>query len=164
MHTTNKRALTWALISVGVAILVIGGVMLATFPWQQTGFPFARIWAQGQGVAPDGSQVAPQGPGVPQGQGVPQSPGVQQGWPGSLYGYHHGWLMRGPRFFGGGLLILVLAILAVSFFVRRSWYGGAWRRDDPDRGLDAEGILRRKYAQGDISDEEYTSRLSGLRK
>jgi uncharacterized membrane protein len=158
MRKTNKQTLTWALIAVGVAILVTGGVMLATFPWQQGTSPWSHAWAQSQGPAPDGA------PGAPQAQGVPQAPPVPQGVPGFWYGYHHGWLMRGPRFFGGGLLILVLVILAVGFFVRRAWYGSSRRNYDPDRGLGAEEILRRKFAQGDISEEEFKSRLSGLRK
>jgi uncharacterized membrane protein len=148
MHQSNKRALTLSLIAIGVVMLVIGGVILATFPWQQGGFPFAHLWAQGQGSTQDG----------PQGQGIPQ------GGPGAWYGYHHGWFMYGPRFFGGGLLILVLVVLAISFLARRSWYWGSWRYDRPDRGLNAEEILRRKFAQGEISEEEYTSRLSALRK
>jgi len=156
MGQSNKRALTWSLIVIGAVMLVIGGVMLATFPWQQGGFPFAHMWAQGQ-VAPQG---APQGaaPDGAQGQGIPQ------GGPGGWYGYHHGWFMHGPRFFGGGLLILVLVILGISFFARRFWYWSSWRHDGPDRGLSAEEILRRKFAQGEISEEEYTSRLSALRK
>ena len=153
MHQSNKRALTWSLIVIGVVMLALGGVMLATFPWQQGGFPFAHMWAQGQGATQDGSQgqgIAPQG-----------GPG---GGPGAWYGFHHGWFMHGPRFFGGGLLILVLVILAISVIARRSFYWGSWRHDDPERGLNAEEILRRKFAQGEITEDEYKSRLSVLRK
>ena len=138
MRQSNKRALTWSLIVIGVVMLVLGGVMLATFPWQQGGLPFAHMWAQGQGATPDGSQ----GPGIPQ--------GGRGGGPGAWYGYHHGWFMHGPRFFGGGLLILVLVVLAISVFARRFSYRGSWRHDDPDRGLNAEEILRKKFALGDI--------------
>ncbi len=151
MSQSNKRALTWSLIVIGVIILAIGGVMLATFPWQQGGFPFAHMWGQGQGV-PQGA--APDGP---QAQGTPQA------GPGGWYGYH-GWFMHGPRFFGGGFLILILIVIAISFFARRFWYWGSWRHDGPDRGLNAEEILRRKFAMGEISEEEYKSRLSALRK
>jgi uncharacterized membrane protein len=145
MRRSNKRALTVSLIVIGVVMLVLGGVMLATFPWQQGALPFAHMWAQGQGAAPDSSQ----------------------GWPGNWYGYHHGWFMFGPRFFGGGLLIVVLVILAISFIARRAWYWRSGRYggyDGPDQGLSAEEILRRKFAEGGISEEEYKSRLSALRK
>jgi uncharacterized membrane protein len=164
MGQSNKRALTVALIVVGALMLVLGGVMLATFPWQQGTFPFAHMWAQAPGsaqvappsAAPDGQQGGQQG--LAPGQGLPR------GWPGGWYGYHHGFFMHGPRFFGGGLLILVLVIVAISFFARRFWYWGSWRHDEPGRGLTAEEILRRKFAQGDISEEEYKSRLSALGK
>ena len=148
MRQSNKRALTWSLIVIGVVMLVIGGVMLATFPWQQGGFPFARMWAQGQGTAQDG----PQGPGIP------------QGVPGAWHGYHHGWFMRGPGFFGGGLLILVLVVIAIGVIARRLSYWGPWRHGDPEGGLNAEEILRKKFAQGEITEDEYKSRLSVLRK
>ncbi len=161
MRRSNKRALTVSLIVIGVVMLVLGGVMLATFPWQQGALPFAHMWAQGQGAAPDGSQGQAVPPGGAPGQGVPQ------GWPGHWYGYHHGWFMSGPRFFGGGLLIVVLVILGISFFARRAWYWRSGRYDGfdgPDHGLSAEEILRRKFAEGGISEEEYKSRLSALGK
>ena len=148
MNRSNKRGLTVALIVVGILMLALGGVMAATFPWQQAGLPFAHAWGQGQGVPQDGSQ----------GQGVPQAA------PGGWYGYHHGWFMHGPRFFGGGFLILVLVVIAVALIARRAAYMGAWRHGDPDRGLGAEEILRKKFAQGEISEEEYKSRMSALRK
>jgi uncharacterized membrane protein len=69
--------------------------------------------------------------------------------------------MRGPRFFGGGLLIALIVILAVSLLARR-W--GGWRYGRPDGWPDAEEILRRTFAEGRITEEEYKRRLSALRK
>jgi len=170
MAQSNKRALTLALAAVGIVMLVLGGVMLATFPRQAGAFPFQHMWAQGQAApqSPQGATPGQPGQGVPpdsQG-GPPAGPQVQRFVP----SWGPGWFMRGPRlggFFGGGLLILVLVIIAISFFARRAWYwgGGApWRHGGPDRGFTAEEILRRKFAQGDITEEEYKSRLSALGK
>jgi len=152
MHRLRKRAITWTLVALGIAIIALGGVLAATFPWsQQAGFPYSHFWAQGQGAPPTG---APQ-PGV-----APQ--GVPPLGPGGWYGYHHGWgLMHGPRFFGGGLLIALIVILAVTFAVRRGRY---WAHDGRERGLDAEEILRRTFAEGRITEEEYKNRLAALRK
>jgi uncharacterized membrane protein len=142
MNRSRKRAITVTLVVLGIAIIALGGLLAATFPWsQQAGFPFAHMWSQGPGVTP--------------GQAVPEGPG---GW----YGPHHAWgFMRGPRLFGGGLLIAFLVILAVIFAVRRGRY---WGHDGRERGLDAEEILRRTFAEGRITEEEYKSRLGALRK
>ena len=138
MNSSRKRALTWALVALGIAMVALGGVLVATFPWQQAGVPFG------------------QSPGT--------NPGAQQAQPGSVpwYGYPHGWgFFHGPRFFGGGLFILVLVVFAISFAARR-W--GYHRYHGPDEHLDAEGILRRSLAEGKITEEEYKSRLGALRK
>jgi uncharacterized membrane protein len=154
MNRSKKRAITWTLVALGIAIIALCGVLAATFPGsQQAGFPFAHMWSQGQAVPPGG---APGGaPGVTP-DGAPwQGPG---GW----YGPHYGWgFMRGPRLFGGGLVIAFLVILAVIFAVRRGRY---WGYDGRERGLDAEEILRRTFAEGRITEEEYKSRLGALRK
>jgi uncharacterized membrane protein len=139
MRTSRRRALTWALVALGIAMIALGGVLIATFPWSQASGPFAHFWGQGQGVPP----------------------GAQPGY-GPWYGYPHGWgFFHGPRFFGGGLFILVLVILVISLMARR---GGYHRSYSPDERLDAEEILRRTFAEGRISEEEYKSRLSALRK
>lgn len=137
MNRSRKRAITVTLVVLGVAMIALGGVLAATFPWsQQAGFP---------GGAPG---VAP--------QGVPSQ--VPGGW----YGSHHGWgFMHGPRFFGGGLVIALIVILVVTFAVRRRRY---WGYDGREREADAEEILRRTFAEGRITEEEYTSRLGALRK
>ncbi len=139
MHTSRRRALTWALVALGIAMVALGGVLVATFPWSQAGVPFAHFWGQGQG----------------------QTPGAQPSY-GPFYGYPYGWgFFHGPRFFGGGLFILVLVILVISLAARR-W--GYHRFHRPDEWLDAEEILKRTFAEGRITEEEYKSRLSALRK
>ena len=139
MRKSRMRALTWALVALGIAMVALGGVLLATFPWSQAGAPFAHFWGQGQGLPP----------------------GAQPG-AGPWYGYPHGWgFFHGPRFFGGGLVILVLVIVVISLAARRWRYH---RFDGPGEHLDAEEILRRSFAEGKITEEEYKSRLSVLRK
>ena len=59
------------------------------------------------------------------------------------------------------LLILVLVFLVVSLAARR------WRYHQyhgTDEHLDAEEILRRSFAEGRVTEEEYKSRLNALRK
>lgn len=139
MNRSRRRALTWALVALGIAMVALGGVLVAAFPWSQAGAPFAHFWGQGQGLPP----------------------GAQPG-DGPWYGYPHGWgFFHGPRFFGGGLFILVLAILVISLAARRWRYH---RFSGPDERLDAEEILRRLFAEGRITEEEYKSRLGALRK
>ena len=55
MHTSRRRALTWALVALGIAIVALGGVLAATFPWSETGAPFAHFWGQRQGVQTGGT-------------------------------------------------------------------------------------------------------------
>jgi uncharacterized membrane protein len=146
MNSSRKRALTWALVALGIAMVALGGVLVATFPWQQAGVPFGHFWGQGQGLPPG------------------TDPGAPPAQPGSVpwYGYPHGWgFFHGPRFFGGGLFILVLVVLVISFAARRWRYH---RYHGPDEHLDAEEILRHAFAEGKITEEEYNSRLSALRK
>lgn len=139
MHRSRKRAITWTLVALGIAIIALVIVVAAAFPWSQAGSPFAHFWAQG---------VAPQG--APS-QGPP-------GW----YGYPHGWgFMHGPRFLGGGLLTGVIVILLIGLAFRR-WRSGGY--NGRDERLDAEEILRRAFAEGRITEEEYKSRTSALRK
>jgi uncharacterized membrane protein len=150
MRKSNKRALTWALIALGIAMVVLGGVLIATFPWSEAGGPFGHFWGQGQF----------QGQGVPPATQPGTQPGAQPGYA-PWYGYHHGWGFHGPRFFGGGLFILVLVVTVVSLAARRGRYH---RWHAPEERLDAEEILRRAFAEGRITEEEYKSRSAALRK
>lgn len=138
MRTSNKRALTWALIAVGIAVVTLGAVMALTFPWSQ-------VMAQAQAQAGAAPAFGP--------------------WHG-YYGVHPGWgYFHGPRFFGGGLLGIVLVVLVLAFIVRavaRPWR--YHRRYGPDERPDAEEILRREFAEGRITEEEFTRRRDALRK
>jgi putative membrane protein len=58
-----------------------------------------------------------------------------------------------------GIAILLLAVISVIWLVRRTANNDyAQPRAEP-----AEEILRRRYAAGEIDEEEYLRRLSGLR-
>lgn len=146
MTSSRKRALTWALVAVGIAMLVLGGVLAATFPWQQ-------VMAQAQAQAQAGAAA-----------GTPAAPWFAP-WHG-YHGFHPGWgYWRGPRFFGGGLLGIVLVILIIGLIVRavaRPWR--YHRRYGPYERMDAEEILRREFAEGRITEEEFTRRRDALRK
>ncbi|HUI72524.1 MAG TPA: hypothetical protein VL354_18535 [Spirochaetia bacterium] len=103
-------------------------------------FPWSQSAAQG---------VAP---------GVEPAPGTWQGYA-PWYGSMHGWrFFHGPRFFGGGLLIAVILVVVISLAA------GRWRSWRHEERLDAEEILRRTFAEGRITEEEYQSRLRALRK
>ncbi len=159
MRSSRRRATTWTLVALGIAIIALGGVLAATFPWQ-AGWPQTG-WPQTAGPQTAGPQTAAPQTGAPQASG-PQASVPPTGYPGPWYGYHRGWgFPHGPRFFGGGLLIALIVILVVTVAVRRGRY---WGHDGRDRGLDAEEILRRTFAEGRITEEEYKSRLAALRK
>ena len=136
MRTSNKKALTWAIVALGIAMVVLGGVLVATFPWSQGAAQFGHFWGQGRGMAP-GSGYGP-------------------------WGYPHGWgFFHGPHFFGGGLFFIALLILVIILATRRRRF---YRHYGPEVRLDAEEILRQSFAEGKINEEEYKSRLSALRK
>ncbi len=148
MSTSRKRALTWALVALGIAMVVLGGVMVATFPWDQWG-PQAQAAAQAPGGAPGTA------PGTAPGFGPWHGP----------FGYPHWGYYHGPRFFGGGLLFIAVIIFVVVMVARRARYHRYYRSDRFD-GPDERGpeeILRRTFAEGKITEEEYTSRLAALR-
>ncbi len=155
MTSSRKRALTWALVAVGIVIVGLGVALAVTFPWQQVG-----PWAAAAAGAPQAGAQAGPGPQA----GVP--PAGYPAWFGHPYGWGHGWgYWHGPRFFGGGLLVIALIIFLVSRFAWRRRYWGSWRDyrrgDDP---ADAEEILRRSFAEGRITEEEFKSRRDALRK
>ncbi|MGH3980002.1 MAG: SHOCT domain-containing protein [Pseudonocardiaceae bacterium] len=59
------------------------------------------------------------------------------------------------------LAILVLAVLGSVWLFRILRQGGP-DRDDTSRDEAAQELLRRRYAAGEIDDEEYERRLHGL--
>ena len=75
-------------------------------------------------------------------------------WPG--YGLDMGWMGFWMAFWWiGGLAILMLLV----WFVARAAAGPSARIEETP-----EQILKRRYARGDISREEYDERLADLRK
>ncbi len=146
MSYSRKRTMTLALIVLGILMVGLGATLIATFPW------------------PQNAAVAGTGPAAPGQTGPGVAPGTEPGpgpWNGYApwYGYGHGWrYFHGPRFFGGGLLIAVILVVAISLAAGR-WR--TWHREDR---FDAEEILRRTFAEGRITEEEYQSRLRALRK
>ena len=142
MRRSRIRALTVSLVVVGALIVALGAILAATVPWGQM--------AQ-SGSAADPGIYGPWhhwfGPGYVPWQGY-------RGYP--AWGF-----FRGPRFFGGGLLILVIVVLVVSLVARR-WR--SYRGYDPGDRRDAEEVLRREFAEGRITEEEFTRRRDVLRK
>ena len=59
-----------------------------------------------------------------------------------------------------GLPILVLAVLAIIWLPRD--LGRRHREPSPEPGPTPRDILRRRYAAGEISEEEYRQRTSAL--
>jgi len=181
MRSSKSRAMTWTLVALGVVMIALAGVLAATFPWQQAPWNAAAAMQQGvpQGTpqgdgaqAPGSTGPGPQAGAPPAGvpQGVP--PGFYYGPMYAWHGWHHPWygygygyrpwgFFHGPRFFGGGFLFLALVVVIVVALVRRrrGWHYRHW-----DDSADAEEILRRTFAEGRITEEEYKSRLAALRK
>jgi len=188
MRSSKARAMTWTLVALGVVMIALAGVLVATLPaqrgWMMGGVPWAAPpWA---GAPQAGGQPGDAQPGAPQGgpqgtapqgapQGAPQAgvpPAFNYGPMYAWHGWHHPWygygygyrpwgFFHGPRFFGGGFLFLVLIVVGIAFLVRRrrGWHYRRW-----DDSADAEEILRRTFAEGRITEEEYKSRLAALGK
>ncbi|HET8599173.1 MAG TPA: hypothetical protein VFL99_02525 [Segeticoccus sp.] len=57
------------------------------------------------------------------------------------------------------LVWFLLIILFFGFVVRRLW----WRGGDHGSGHSAESVLGRRFAEGDIDEQEYRRRLEVLR-
>jgi putative membrane protein len=68
---------------------------------------------------------------------------------------HHWWFLIFPLFW-------LLAIVLILRFVVRGGCGPWSRGGRPGRER-AQGILAERYARGEIGDEEYRTRLDGLR-
>lgn len=74
------------------------------------------------------------------------------------YGMHYGGAWLGMHWFWWIFWLLVVALF-VWFLVRTTGGGAA---AGPGRGPDAEDVLRDRFARGEISEEEYRSRLRVL--
>lgn len=60
------------------------------------------------------------------------------------------------------LAILALAVLGGVWLFRQLRQGGPNRGSVPSDGSTAQELLRRRYAAGEIDDEEYERRLAAL--
>ncbi len=145
MSAKNRGVVKWIFIALGIAFVALGIVLVAAnFSYMAKGFPFAGYWAQ------SGAEVAQ--PSAPPADGQ----GFRHCYPWGPWGRpHHG--------FGGGFIILGIVLLMV-FFRRRRWRHHFPGCGEPDSEHDAEEILRRAYAEGRITEEEYKSRLKVLRE
>ena len=68
---------------------------------------------------------------------------------------HHWWFLLFPLFW-----LLVFFCVFRFVLLRR---GGCWLRGERSGRERARGILDERYARGEIDDEEYRTRLAGLR-
>jgi putative membrane protein len=69
---------------------------------------------------------------------------------------HHWWFLFIP-------LLWLLVFFCVVRFVLLRRGGACWSRGERPGRERARGILDERYARGEIDDEEYRTRLSGLR-
>ncbi len=143
MSAGNRGAVKWIFIALGIAFVALGIVLVAAnFGFMAKGFPFAGYWAQ---AGPEAAQ-----PSAPQADG-------------RGFWYCHPWGPRWPGHgFGGGFIILGIVLLLV--FSRRRWRHHFPGCSPQDGNLDAVEILRRAYAEGLITEEEYRNRLKILRE
>ncbi len=81
-------------------------------------------------------------------------------YPGHMSGYYG---MRGPGHFAGGAVVFLGFVIFAAFIVKRR-HGGdfGWSAGGPTRGEDALAVLRREFAEGRISEDDYRHRLNVL--
>jgi hypothetical protein len=152
MILKRKRAITWALIGLGVAILALGTTLVLTIP--------ARGDEAWFGHGPWQGRWAYAAPGE-RGAATEKAEDVPRLAPGPARGY--GWMRAGHCSFLNPFLLLGLSALAIFAAVRhgarkRDHAGGAFCRED------AVSVLRREFAEGRISEEEYRKRLATLQE
>lgn len=68
-----------------------------------------------------------------------------------------GWGHMGGMWFWWFFGFVIIAVLAWAIIMPSS-------RKDDDTGMSAEELLKRRYARGDITKDDYESRLEDLRK
>lgn len=72
------------------------------------------------------------------------------------YAPHHDWAGPGPWFLVFPLFWVAVIVTAIVLFKRR---GDRMRREGG-----AEGVLRERYARGEVSEDEFRERLTVLRR
>jgi uncharacterized membrane protein len=135
MRERHIRRLTWALVAFGAAFVVLGVALVVAYPVASAGAsPFP-----GGRAWRDGAQEGGADP-----------------W---LSGRGHGFArMAGGRACGGGALIGLAAVGGVAVL----GYAALARKKGPE--ADAVEALRRAFAEGRVTEEEYKSRLKVLRE
>ena len=172
MRSKNKRILNISLVAITAAIAILGTTLMLTMP--VSGYAgFGGLWRAHHGWIQNGDPGAAASPGT-----VPDSnPGVSN--PETVLPNNQDrfgpWgtdprMMMGPPSFGysgfghpgmighgfGFLFFISAIVLTIILVGRRRQFG----RED---NLTAEEILRRRFADGSISVEEYQSRLNTLK-
>ena len=137
--------MTWILVALGIALVGLGTVLVVTAPASAAGaFPYPGFWGRG-----------PAGPETALSDAAPaDASGFWRGFP------RGPWLMP-ARMFGGGFLCIGMLVL-FFFILSRRWRGRfpRWRGRCGEDG--AVEILRRSFAEGSITEEEYKKRLKAL--
>lgn len=76
------------------------------------------------------------------------------GWGGMMDGYGYG--MMGGGYWILGLIFWILVIIGLVLLIKYLWEGGSVRKDS------AIEILKKKYASGEISKEEFEEKKKDL--
>jgi len=135
MRMSKKKALNAALIVTGLAIAALGTVLYLTSPAE-------RVFSGHRGFEYSRDQR--------------QSPAYDFPRP----GYY---AMPGMRHFGGGaFVVLGLLLIGGIAFKRRHGHGAVGKARCPSREEDAISLLRREFAEGRVSEDDYRKRLDAL--
>ncbi|MGO8692103.1 MAG: hypothetical protein ACLQMF_00385 [Rectinemataceae bacterium] len=134
MRQKRTRALTWTLVGLGIAILVLGTTLALTMP--STG-PFPGPWLDrgGEGFAPWGRFAVGQG---------------------------YGGMWMGMHMVGGVILFIIIVFAVLALLRRRNFRQG--RFGEHAHEGDAITLLRIEFAEGRISEAEYRERLAVLKE
>jgi uncharacterized membrane protein len=158
MRSKKRRALTWVLAGLGLAIIAVGLILVLTGPaagaaWRHgPGYAFGRGY-EGQAPAEGGN-----------GQDAAPKLGreFRDGWgPGRMPMRGAGAMFLGPSM-GFCLVFAVLGLFVIATAVRWGFRHGG-HHAGPAGDEDAVSLLRREFAEGKLAEDEYRSRLAALR-
>jgi uncharacterized membrane protein len=158
MRANKKRMMTVALIVTGLAIVALGTTLFLAAPssWPYPGHMGNYYWQgqdQANGVDRD-SRPALEADGRSSDNFVPRGYGMFR-----YYGMH------GPGNFAGGALVLLGVVVFGAIMIKRRHGDGFDQSTGDSRGeKDALAVLRREFAEGRLSEEEYRHRLEVLQE
>ncbi|MCX7023031.1 MAG: hypothetical protein NT080_00240 [Spirochaetes bacterium] len=163
MHLKKRRALTWTLVGLGIAIVALGTALFLTMPppGYYPGPMHGRGYWQPRGGDPQADIDGTDGPGAAPGAG-PRGGKVFAPWGPNAFGRGHRGMSGGPHMIFG--IFFVGVIVLIGFLVARPGFHHPGRFDGTVRGEDAVSLLRREFAEGRVSEEEYRKRLAALRE